>query len=403
MVMSRNSNGARRISVLGLIATMTLALSLNATESQADSASVVDNWYILNWGKQPKMYQVNKSTGAMSLIAQATQDTGTDGNTGAAGFDVDSTNAVGYFIPYSNSPTSLWKVDLISGQFTNIGTSDAEYVTALDIGNNGEVWVAADALDGQGQGFGRVNISTGDSTFLAAGPERISALATSANGVLYAFAYNLQIYTVDTSTYAFTQVGTLPSMMRAADIDSSGDIILTDWDGYVSKYDLDTNTTTTLFQALDSSGQRIEQGTEALGVGGPTNGQTLTQAIAEIEAAKAPVPALPVALPTTSAAIAAKASASSKIKFDRSSSVLTKASKAKLKKLAKSVGGNAEIKVQASVGPLNNASKAQMRALAKLRAKAIAKYLKSQISINQTYKIKIIEEGVKPVTSVTAN
>lgn len=401
--MFRNSYGARRISVLGLVATMTLALSLNATASQADSASVVDNWYVLNWGKQPKMYQVDKSTGAMSLIAQATQDTGTDGNTGAAGFDVDSTNSVGYFIPYSNSPTSLWKVDLISGQFTNIGTSDAEYVTALDIGNNGDVWVAADALDGQGQGFGRVNISTGDSTFLTAGPERISALATSANGVLYAFAYNLQIYTVNTTTYAFTQVGTLPSMMRAADIDSSGDIILTDWDGYVSKYDLDTNTTTTLFQALDSSGQRIEQGTEALGVGGPTNGQTLTQAIAEIEAAKAPAAALPVALPTTSAALAAKVSASSKIKFDRSSSVLTKASKAKLKKLAKSVGGDAEIKVQAAVGPLNNASKAQMRALAKLRAKAIAKYLKSQISINQTYKIKIIDEGVKPVTSVTAN
>lgn len=111
--------------------------------------------------------------------------------------------------------------------------------------------------------------------------------------------------------------------------------------------------------------------------------------------------------PTTSAApvvaTPAKVSASSKIKFDRSSSVLTKASKAKLKKLAKSVGADAEIKVQAAVGPLNNASKAQMRALAKLRAKAIAKYLKSQISMNQTYKIKIIDEGLKPVTSVTAN
>lgn len=111
----------------------------------------------------------------------------------------------------------------------------------------------------------------------------------------------------------------------------------------------------------------------------------------------APTLAAPVVATTS------KVSASSKIKFDRSSSVLTKASKAKLKKLAKSVGGDAEIKVQAAVGPLNNASKAQMRALAKLRAKAIAKYLKSQISMNQTYKIKIIDEGVKPVTSVTAN
>lgn len=122
----------------------------------------------------------------------------------------------------------------------------------------------------------------------------------------------------------------------------------------------------------------------------------------------APAPTTtPTPTPTTSVApvvaTPAKVSASSKIKFDRSSSVLTKASKAKLKKLAKSVGADAEIKVQAAVGPLNNASKAQMRALAKIRAKAIAKYLKSQISMNQTYKIKIIDEGLKPVTSVTAN
>ena len=120
----------------------------------------------------------------------------------------------------------------------------------------------------------------------------------------------------------------------------------------------------------------------------------------------APAPTTtPTPTPSAAPVVAtpAKVSASSKIKFDRSSSVLTKASKAKLKKLAKSVGADAEIKVQAAVGPLNNASKAQMRALAKLRAKAIAKYLKSQISMNQTYKIKIIDEGLKPVTSVTAN
>jgi outer membrane protein OmpA-like peptidoglycan-associated protein len=122
----------------------------------------------------------------------------------------------------------------------------------------------------------------------------------------------------------------------------------------------------------------------------------------------APAPTTtPTPAPTTSAvpvvATPAKVFATSKIKFDRSSSVLTKASKAKLKKLAKSVGADAEIKVQAAVGPLNNASKAQMRALAKLRAKAIAKYLKSQISMNQTYKIKIIDEGFKPVTTVKAN
>jgi outer membrane protein OmpA-like peptidoglycan-associated protein len=111
--------------------------------------------------------------------------------------------------------------------------------------------------------------------------------------------------------------------------------------------------------------------------------------------------------PTASAApvvaTASKISASSKIKFDRSSSVLTKAGKAKLKKLAATVGSDAEISAIVSVGRLDGSTKAQMRALAKLRAKSIAKYLKSQISMNQTYKIKIIDEGFKPVTSVTAN
>jgi hypothetical protein len=281
------SISSQKLPVLATTMALTVALVLSPTNSKPAAADVVDNWYVLNWAKQPKMYQVDKSTGAVTLIAQATQDTGTDWNTGAAGFDVDSTNSVGYFIPYSNSPTSLWQIDLVSGQFTNVGSSDAINVTALDIGNNGDVWVAADNLDNRGMGFGNVNIATGDSTFLTAGPERISALATSANGVLYAFAYNLQIYTVNTTDYTFTQVGTLPSMMRAADIDSSGDIILTDWQGNVSKYDLDTNATTSLFEIRDANNQAIEVGTEAIGVGGPTNGQTLTQAVEAAAAAEA--------------------------------------------------------------------------------------------------------------------
>lgn len=378
---------------------LTLALAISPHTSQQASADVVNNWYVLNWAKQPKLYQVNKSTGALTVIAEATQDTGTNGNTGAAGFDVDSTNSVAYFIPYSNVPASLWKVDLISGQFIFIANSDAESVTAMDIGNNGEVWIAADSLDGQGQGFGQVNTVTGDSTFLTAGPERISALATSANGALYAFSYEKNVYTVNTTDYSFTLVGTTQDSMMAADIDGSGDMIMTSFFGNVSKYDFDTNTSTPLFTMKDSDDHSIM--VEALGVGGPTNGQTLTQAVAEA-ASPSPSPAtvVPAVVPNVATV---KVTASAKIKFDRSSSVLTKVSKAKLRKLAKSIGADANIKVLAAVGPLNNSSKSQMRALAKLRAKAIAKYLKSQKRINQTYKIKIIEEGVKPVTSVTAN
>jgi outer membrane protein OmpA-like peptidoglycan-associated protein len=114
----------------------------------------------------------------------------------------------------------------------------------------------------------------------------------------------------------------------------------------------------------------------------------------------------PAPTPSTSAtpvATTPKVAASTKIKFDRSSSTLTKASKAKLKKLAATVGSGAQITATVSVGRLDGATNAQMRALAKLRAKAIAKYLKSIIEINKTYKVKIIDAGIKPTTKVTAN
>jgi hypothetical protein len=96
-------------------------------------------------------------------------------------------------------------------------------------------------------------------------------------------------------------------------------------------------------------------------------------------------------------------SASVKIEFDRSSAVLTKVSKSKLKALVKLVGSGAKITVVASVGPLNNATKAQRNALAKLRAEATFKYLKSISKVSHSFKIKLIESGAKPVTTVTAN
>lgn len=96
-------------------------------------------------------------------------------------------------------------------------------------------------------------------------------------------------------------------------------------------------------------------------------------------------------------------SASTKIEFDRSLAVLSKVSKAKLKQLVESAGSGAKITVVASVGPLKGVTKTQMNALAKLRAAAIFKYLKSISKISHSYKIKLIESGAKPVTTVTAN
>lgn len=363
-----NSISTRKLPVLATIMALTIAIVLSPTNSKPATADVVDNWYVLDWAKQPKMYQVDKATGAMTLIGEATQDTGINWNTGAAGFDVDSTNSLGYFIPYSNNPTSLWKVDLVSGQFTNMGSSDAINVTALDIGNNGDVWVAADSLNGQGRGFGRVDIATGNSTFLAAGPERISALATSANGVLYAFSYDRNVYTVNTTTYTFTLVGTTPSMMRAADIDSSGDIILTDWDGYVAKYDLDTNTTSNLFQARDVNNQAIN--TEAIGVGGPTNGQTLTQAVEAAAAAE-------VAAAAPIVANGYRADKLGTVYFAPLSSKLSKAAKKKLE-AAVIANPSAVYKITGYVQKSKSAKNAKNdSSLSLARAKAIETHLES--------------------------
>lgn len=369
-----------KILAIGLTFALTLIFSINSNATNSANANVLNNWYVLTWGKQPKMYQVNKSTGALTLIAQATQDTGSDNNTGAAGFDVDATNSVGYFIPYSNNPASLWKVDLVSGQFTYIANSDAVSVTALDIGNNGDVWIAADNLDGQGRGFGRVNVSTGDATFLTAGPERIAALATAANGTLYAFSYSAKIYTVNTSNYSFTQVGTLPSNILAADIDDSGDIILTDWSGNISKYDLDTNTSTSLFQARDSNNQIIS--TEALGVGGPTNGQTLTQAVTNPQGNSQPT--------GTAAAAPIVATDLGNVTFSPNSSRLSNNTKDQLRKFVQS---HQTAKSYKAIGYVQfyKGTKQDAR-LALARANAVKEYLKS---IGVTLEIAT-EEGIAP-------
>ena len=361
-----------------LTITLTFALLINPNATQHASADVVNSWYVLNWKKKPTLYLVDKSTGALTTIATALQDTGTDSRTGAAGFDVDSTNAVGYFIPYSNNPASLWKVDLISGQFTYIANSDAINVTAFDIGNNGEIWVAADSLDGGGRGFGRVNTSTGDSTFLTAVPERISALATSANGTLYAFAYSNNVYTINTSTYAFTRVGTLPGSFLAADFDASGDIILTDWSGNISRYNLGTNTTTFLFQARDANNQAMS-GTEAFGVGGPTNGQTLGQAIANPQNIQQPTAVVPIV-----------AKDLGNIFFSSKSSRLTKDSKVKLRQMVESDQTAKYYKIEGYVQ--FNKGKKQDRKLALARASAVKTYMES---LGVTLEI-LVEESFAP-------
>ena len=252
----------------GLAAALVLATPLGAHAAVPDT---MGKWYSMSWENQPRLYEIDPDTGAATLVAEATSNILTDG---MAGFDIDSTNGFGYFIDYTSNG-HLFKVDMGSGVFSDLGAVNAVDVTGVDLGNNGEMWIVADDINGTNYAFGKVNISTGAVTLLGACPERISALATSPSGVLYAFAYGGPIYTVNQSTYAFTQVGSANIDLMAADFDLDGNVILQDWSGNISSYNVSTNVETALFQI---NGAPSFNG-EAFAIGGPTDGQTLAEAI----------------------------------------------------------------------------------------------------------------------------
>ena len=261
------------------------------------AGSALGEWFTLTFGMRPSLYQADKTTGALTLIGTADQDIDTDPLTGVAGFDVDATNNKAYFVTYGNVPGALWEVDLNTGAFRYIADTtatvngaalDVGNITAFDLGNNGEAWIAADNF-----GFGKVDLATGEVTLLIDDftfPWRIHALATSPDGQLYAFDQTLSYYTIDpvASQATITRVGSTGVSVKAADFDADGTVLMQTYGGQLSKLTLADGTTNVLFTMSDN-GASI--GSEGFAVGGPTDGQTLTEALA---AAQAPVVDTPV-------------------------------------------------------------------------------------------------------------
>lgn len=245
-----------------------LAMSVSAAFAAPSS---IGEWYLLTWENNPRLVKIDKTTGAGTLVGTSSIAV----PNGLAGFDVDGTNGVGYFVNYTGNNPKVYTVDLTNGAITEGPATTARDVTALDIGNNGEIWVAADDLNGVGNGFGRINKNTGEVTNLATPPRRIAALSTSANGVLHAISYDGPIYTVNTTTFAFTQVGTVPSGVLASDFDSEGRLISMGWGGDLAAINVSTYVSSPLFTVSSVSGIQ----SEAFAVAGPTNGQTLTEAL----------------------------------------------------------------------------------------------------------------------------
>jgi len=261
--MFRKISAIAAVLVTGLIATPTTALA---------TPSALGNWYVLTWEDYPRLIQVDKTTGVGTLIGTSTLSL----SDGMAGFDVDATAGVGRFISYEDETSAhLYTVNLTNGQITQGPATAVRHVTAFDLGNNGEIWIAADQLDSHQNAFAKVNKDTGVVTYLADCPDRISALATSPAGVLYAISYSRTLYRVNTSTYVFTEVGTTPNSIMASDFDTNGKLISMDWDGAISSIDTSSFASTDLFTVNISPAVQ----SEAFAVGGPTNGQTLTQAL----------------------------------------------------------------------------------------------------------------------------
>ena len=258
--------------IAATIATGSAILAMSVSAAFA-APSAIGEWYLLTWENNPRLIKIDKTTGAGTLI-------GTSSITvpdGLAGFDIDATNGVGYFVNYTGNNPKVYRVNLNNGAITEGAATTANNVTALDIGNNGEVWVAADDLNGVSQGFGRLNTTTGAVTNLAVPPSRIAALSTSSNGVLYAIDYGNVLWTINTSTYAFTQVGNAAgSGILASDFASDGRLVSMSWTGEFSAINVGTGASTALFTVSGVTGIN----TEAFAVAGPTNGQTLAEAIA---------------------------------------------------------------------------------------------------------------------------
>ncbi len=298
---------ARRPSTI-LAATLLAAASLAVLPTAPAMAAagwngpMLGEWFALTWEEEPILVHIDRDTGAVTEIA-----TGPASITGSAGFDVDGSSGVAYLFDYESGDSTLWSVDLATGTFTSIATVvGLSNVTAVNIGIDGEMWIAADSWPGEGvAGFGTVDRTTGTVTYLGAGPERISALGSDADGDLIGISYDEKVYSYDPGADSWTQIGTVPESVYAADFDIDGKLLTMTWDGVLDRVDVTAVPPVSEF-VFDVALPGCDC-TEAFTVGGPTDGSTLQEALrggadgnggAPTTATSGPVPTGSGSLPT---------------------------------------------------------------------------------------------------------
>ncbi len=296
----------RRSSALTLAAVLLTAVigAVGLRPAPATADAPLGGWYALSWDRQPDLFRIDQATGEATLVASATSDVTTNG---IAAFDVDGTTGMGYFFSFDWGVVSeLWSIDLTTGTFTRIGeVTGVKQVVSFDIGIDGEFWVYADETPGTGQpGFGRVDPATAQFTPLGAGPERLAALGSDADGELIGIAYSDTVYRYDAGAGTWTEIGEVPSSVLAGDFDADGALLVQGWSGGLDRIDLGTTPPTVTRVFTFSGDWTPATGGEAFAVAGPSDGRTLAQAIAGVTpgGGAAPVAPGPSWVPTTGGA-----------------------------------------------------------------------------------------------------
>jgi outer membrane protein OmpA-like peptidoglycan-associated protein len=257
------------------------------------------NWYVLDWASFPTLFQVDKTTGALTVIGTSTEDFGY--SAGFAALEVDSINGIGYAVIYGGDEpvAELLGIDLSTGEFSRLATfENIQNVTALDLTVDGKLWFAADyytASEGASESaiFGWINMDNFAVTFVSEdmNGERIAALISDEdNGALYGISYSGQMYSYNDSENTWTASINLNRGIFAADFES-GYVLAQGWDGDVIAIDLDTLEVTTLWNQFTMPAGLNWNGGEAFAVGGVAPVLVVNQPEPTPEPAPAPTPA----------------------------------------------------------------------------------------------------------------
>lgn len=235
------------------------------------SSDPMNNWYALDWSETPTLFQVDKVTGELTVIGTADEAIVYAGFTA---LEVDSARGIGYTMTYgSDRDVELYGINLSTGEFTLLHTFEGMWdATAMNLTTDGKMWFAADGyvinqIDEPGSVYGYFDLDTYEVTVLGvdANGERISALVSDENDVLYATGYNDDLFSYNMDENTWTLVAELSANVYAADYEN-GYLLIQGWNGDVYAIDIQTFEQVTLWSEYTMPAGMSWNGGEAFAV-----------------------------------------------------------------------------------------------------------------------------------------